>query len=118
MLRAAPMLLCIASLGACALTEERFVDRFAEDYCARVKACDETRFWTIWYDGTPECTADVGNTVGDKAYGNGDVACSWDAEASQTCLDAIEDDPCDDVLGSRYVDACADPAWDCITLIR
>lgn len=114
--RAAPLLSCLAVVGACTLTEDRFVETFAADYCARVKACDETVFWTTWYDGTPECTADVQDTVGDKAYGNGSVACAWDAEASQTCLDALDADDCDDVLGARYVDACADPAWDCITI--
>src|SRR5690606_7148089 len=102
--------------SACALTEERFVEQFSERYCARVKACDETAFWTPWFDGTPDCLADIQNTVGDKAYGNGDAACRWDEEASSACLSSVDEDDCDDVVAPRYVDACADLAWDCIAI--
>lgn len=117
-MRRAALLLTVLTVPACALTEERFVEQVADRYCARVKACDETQFWTTWYDGTPECMDDLVNRVGDKAYGNGNVACEWIEDESAACLEAVDADPCDEVVAVRYVDACADPAWDCVTLTR
>ncbi len=108
----------ILLLAGCALDEDRFIAEAGAAYCARYKACDERAYWTTWEDGTPACEADLDNRLGDKRFGNGNVACTWQADPAQDCLDAIAQDDCDPILTSGYVDACADPVWDCVSLVR
>jgi hypothetical protein len=108
-----PVLMC-----ACTLSEDHFGDEVADRWCARQKACDEDAFFAQWLLGTPDCRADVSDQVDDFRYGNGDAACSYDADLAKACVALVEDAACDDLLASNFVDHCAQDVWDCISIVN
>lgn len=102
--------------AACALTEDTFPERFATDWCARAKSCDEDAYFDRWIEGTITCKATTAEEVAQLAYGNGSVSCRFQEELAQDCLQEVAAATCAQVGSTSWVEGCT-AAWDCIAIL-
>ncbi len=78
-------------LLACGPSDEAFVTRYTEEWCALVMACSDPA--ALAFDGiesVEDCEAIVGSQVEVDAS-----TCSYDPKAAKTCLTALNDLACD-----------------------
>lgn len=78
-------------LMACGPSDEAFVARYTEDWCAVVMACSDPA--VLAFDGietVEDCEAIVGSQVEVEA-----ASCSYDPKAARSCLSALHELGCD-----------------------
>lgn len=103
-------------VGACG--GGSFPDQVARSWCAGVKQCDERMFWDTWYDGTPECRAEVAEDIDDRRYGRGTAACRFQSDEADACLAALSQADCGDFTDRLFLEYCVRDVWDCVTVVN
>lgn len=93
-LAAAP-LAALLLLTGCAMDEESFATKYAEEYCAYLEECDYIEFMGGSYDACVEIqeTAELTLVTND--------ACEYDPGAASDCIQELKDQTCpeDDASG-------------------
>lgn len=104
-------------LTGCALTEERFADRFADRWCARSKGCDEDAYFDRWLEGTADCVPITSDDVILESFGPTEAtSCRFQEDWAADCLDRVERATCEEIASTSWYEECI-AAWDCIAIV-
>jgi hypothetical protein len=101
-MRAGMLLACIAS--GCGLSEDRFQQVYAEEWCALASDCGEL---ASYYEGRSACEEAVLDHLSEATKG-----CEYDPRAASMCRSELRDATCDDdieegVCTDVYTGSCA-----------